>query len=196
MWVTHIPREQNKVSHVLANFDRSENRTIVWLRSGPANIPSLCRDELICSWVIYIFLLPKKKNPSRCIEWCMQPKFQSTQFACDNTKIAILQTYSFGLASPQFFSLWEEPKNLEITSTVKIRKIHDDSISSCNLLPQHGLFSWGTCQTKISYLFIKNEKKISQLVPLVPEVGFGWRDRGSRAAPTQPPKAFKPPSNA
>ena len=46
--VTHISREQNNVSHVLANFGRTEDRTVVWLRSGPANIPSLCRDELIC----------------------------------------------------------------------------------------------------------------------------------------------------
>ena len=44
--VTHISREQNNISHVLANFGRSEDRTVVWLRSGPLNIPSLCRDEV------------------------------------------------------------------------------------------------------------------------------------------------------
>lgn len=47
--VTHISREQNNVSHVLANFGRTENRTVVWLCSGPANVPSLCRDEFVCS---------------------------------------------------------------------------------------------------------------------------------------------------
>ncbi|KAM3352298.1 hypothetical protein ACQJBY_023876 [Aegilops geniculata] len=47
--VTHISREQNNVRHVLANFGRTENRIVVWLRSGPANAPSLCRDEFMCS---------------------------------------------------------------------------------------------------------------------------------------------------
>ena len=47
--VTHISREQNNVSHVLANFGRTENRTVVWLRSGPANVPSLWREEFVWS---------------------------------------------------------------------------------------------------------------------------------------------------
>ena len=37
---SHISREQNNVSHVLANFGRTEDRTVVWLGSGLANIPS------------------------------------------------------------------------------------------------------------------------------------------------------------
>ena len=47
--VTHISREQNNVSHVLANVGRMEDRTVAWLRSGPANTPSMCREELLCS---------------------------------------------------------------------------------------------------------------------------------------------------
>ena len=47
--VIHISREQNNVSHTLANFGRTEDRTVVWLRSGPDNIPSLCREDLLGS---------------------------------------------------------------------------------------------------------------------------------------------------
>lgn len=47
--ITHISRNQNKISHVLANFESTEDRTVVWLHSGPDNIPSLCRDEFLYS---------------------------------------------------------------------------------------------------------------------------------------------------
>ena len=47
--VIHISREQNNVSHTLANFGRTEDRTVVWLRSSPDNIPSLCREDLLGS---------------------------------------------------------------------------------------------------------------------------------------------------
>lgn len=40
--ITHISREQNNVSHSLANFGRTEDRTVVWIQSGPDNIPSMC----------------------------------------------------------------------------------------------------------------------------------------------------------
>lgn len=47
--VTHIPREQNNVSHMLAYSGRTEDHTIVWIRYGSVNNSSLCTDELLCS---------------------------------------------------------------------------------------------------------------------------------------------------
>ncbi|VAI92535.1 hypothetical protein VPH35_132053 [Triticum aestivum] len=43
--IAHVSRNQNVVSHTLAVFGRSEGRTTVWLRSGPADVPLLCRNE-------------------------------------------------------------------------------------------------------------------------------------------------------
>jgi ribonuclease HI len=40
-----IRREQNNVSHVLANLSRSTMRTNFWLGSGPENIPVLAQEE-------------------------------------------------------------------------------------------------------------------------------------------------------
>ncbi|KAM3372416.1 hypothetical protein ACQJBY_019341 [Aegilops geniculata] len=45
--IAHVSRNQNVVRHTLAGFGRSEGRTAVWLRSGPADVPLLCRNELI-----------------------------------------------------------------------------------------------------------------------------------------------------
>ncbi|KAI5015954.1 hypothetical protein ZWY2020_005581 [Hordeum vulgare] len=47
--VTHIARAGNNINHVLANFGRSKDRTMVWIRSGPLNVPNLYRDELLNS---------------------------------------------------------------------------------------------------------------------------------------------------
>ena len=43
--IAHVSRNQNVVSHTLAAFGQSEGRTAVWLRSGPADVPLLCRNE-------------------------------------------------------------------------------------------------------------------------------------------------------
>jgi ribonuclease HI len=40
-----IRREQNNVSHMLANFGRTTARTETWPGSGPVNVPALCRNE-------------------------------------------------------------------------------------------------------------------------------------------------------
>lgn len=45
--IVHVSRSQNVVSHYLATFGRAEGRTAVWLRSGPADVPMLCRSELV-----------------------------------------------------------------------------------------------------------------------------------------------------
>lgn len=47
--ITHISREQNNVSHVLAKFGRTEDRTVVWIASGPSNILRLCREDFLGS---------------------------------------------------------------------------------------------------------------------------------------------------
>ena len=44
--ITHVSRHQNAVGHRLASFGRVEARTTVWLRSGPANVPQLCLEDL------------------------------------------------------------------------------------------------------------------------------------------------------
>ncbi|XBI14594.1 hypothetical protein VPH35_057162 [Triticum aestivum] len=44
--IKHIKREQNSVSHFLANFGRTEKRTAVWLRSGPREVPDLCKADM------------------------------------------------------------------------------------------------------------------------------------------------------
>lgn len=44
--IAHISRHQNAVSHRLASFGRLEARTAVWLKSGPANVPQLCLEDL------------------------------------------------------------------------------------------------------------------------------------------------------
>ena len=44
--VKHIKREQNIVSHYLANYGRIKKRTAVWLRSGPEEVPDLCIADL------------------------------------------------------------------------------------------------------------------------------------------------------
>jgi ribonuclease HI len=43
--LVQIKRSQNLVSHTMASFSRSEKRSAVWLQSGPANIPTLCRGD-------------------------------------------------------------------------------------------------------------------------------------------------------
>ena len=40
-----ICREQNSISHYLASFGRTECRTVVWLGSGPGNVPDLCKTD-------------------------------------------------------------------------------------------------------------------------------------------------------
>ena len=42
-----IPREQNSVSHVLANLGRSSSCTKVWFRGGPDDVMALCQQELL-----------------------------------------------------------------------------------------------------------------------------------------------------
>ncbi|KAI4984055.1 hypothetical protein ZWY2020_040908 [Hordeum vulgare] len=44
--VAHISRLQNHISHLIANFGRLEDRTMVWIQSGPLDVPKVCRDEL------------------------------------------------------------------------------------------------------------------------------------------------------
>ena len=44
--VKHVRREQNNVSHYLANYGRINKRTAVWLRSGPDEVPDLCNADL------------------------------------------------------------------------------------------------------------------------------------------------------
>lgn len=44
--VKHVRREQNSVSHYLANFGRIKKRTVVWLRSGLDEVPDLCNADL------------------------------------------------------------------------------------------------------------------------------------------------------
>ena len=44
--IAHISRCHNTVSHRLATFGRVEARAAVWLKSGPANVPQLCLEEL------------------------------------------------------------------------------------------------------------------------------------------------------
>jgi ribonuclease HI len=43
--VVNIKREQNIVSHALASFGRTSRCSMVWPRSGPVNIPTLCRRD-------------------------------------------------------------------------------------------------------------------------------------------------------
>ena len=43
--IAHVSRNRNVVSHTLAAFGQSEGRAAVWLRSGPADVPLLCRNE-------------------------------------------------------------------------------------------------------------------------------------------------------
>ena len=42
----HVRREQNVVSHFLANYGRIKKRTAVWLRSRLNEIPNLCNADL------------------------------------------------------------------------------------------------------------------------------------------------------
>ena len=44
--ITHVSRHQNVVGHRLALFGRVEARTAVWPRSGPANVPQLCLEDI------------------------------------------------------------------------------------------------------------------------------------------------------
>lgn len=44
--LAHVAREENGVSHYLANFGRLEERTSVWLGSGPGDAPDLCKNDL------------------------------------------------------------------------------------------------------------------------------------------------------
>lgn len=44
--IKHIRREQNNVSHYMANFGRREGRTAIWLRSGPGDVLNLCKANL------------------------------------------------------------------------------------------------------------------------------------------------------
>jgi hypothetical protein len=48
----HIRREQNLVSHALANLDRAETVSDVWLGSGPPNILVLCNED--CKFVTLV----------------------------------------------------------------------------------------------------------------------------------------------
>lgn len=43
--LAHVCREQNSISHYLANFGRTECRTVAWLGSGPGAVPDLCKTE-------------------------------------------------------------------------------------------------------------------------------------------------------
>ena len=47
--LAHICREQNSISHYLASFGRTECRTVVWLGSGPGNVPDLCMTDMLLS---------------------------------------------------------------------------------------------------------------------------------------------------
>ena len=44
--IAHISRNQNIVSHRLASFGRVEARTAIWIKSGPANVPQFCMEDL------------------------------------------------------------------------------------------------------------------------------------------------------
>ena len=44
--IAHISRNQNVVSHRLASFGHVEARTAIWIKSGPANVPQLCMEDL------------------------------------------------------------------------------------------------------------------------------------------------------
>jgi hypothetical protein len=43
--LAQISRDQNRVSHYLANFGRVEERTGVWLGSRPGDVPDLCMQD-------------------------------------------------------------------------------------------------------------------------------------------------------
>ena len=43
--LAHICREQNSISHYLANFGRTECRAVVLLGPGPGAVPDLCKFE-------------------------------------------------------------------------------------------------------------------------------------------------------
>ena len=45
--VKHVRREQNVVSHFLANYGRIKKHTAVWLRSGPR-----CRTFVMQTWLL------------------------------------------------------------------------------------------------------------------------------------------------
>jgi hypothetical protein len=45
MIIDTIDREQNRVSHVLANLGRNSSGTLLWPGSGPVNVTALCRDD-------------------------------------------------------------------------------------------------------------------------------------------------------
>ena len=40
-----VAHKRNVVSHYLANFGRVEERTVVWLASGPGDVPILCTED-------------------------------------------------------------------------------------------------------------------------------------------------------
>ncbi|XBJ12134.1 hypothetical protein VPH35_016713 [Triticum aestivum] len=44
--LSHVHREQNGASHYLASFERTEGRTVVWLGSGPGDVPDICKNDL------------------------------------------------------------------------------------------------------------------------------------------------------
>ena len=44
--VNHVRREQNSVSHFLANFGRIKKRTAVWLHSVPDEVHTLCNADI------------------------------------------------------------------------------------------------------------------------------------------------------
>jgi hypothetical protein len=46
---SYISRDQNNVSHVLANYGRTSTRSEVWPSSGPRSVPELCQYE--CNFV-------------------------------------------------------------------------------------------------------------------------------------------------
>ena len=45
--MVHVCREENRVSHYLANYGRVHKRMIVWLGSGPKKVPDLCKAEAL-----------------------------------------------------------------------------------------------------------------------------------------------------
>ena len=44
--LAHARREQYGISHHLAAFGRIKKRTVVWLGSGPSEVPDLCKKEI------------------------------------------------------------------------------------------------------------------------------------------------------
>ena len=44
--LSHVRREQNGASHYLASFGRTEGRIMVWLGSGPGDVPDICKNDL------------------------------------------------------------------------------------------------------------------------------------------------------